>query len=212
MGEARRLLAGCPSCHDLDHTMRVRRNALILARAEGADATVVEVAALLHDIGRPQELEDEGRTDHAVLGAKMVFPVLEALGVRDADFVKHVSSCVLTHRFRRRNPGRVPETIEAQCVFDADKLDSIGAIGIARSMHFAGRIGARVHNTAQEALGSGSYSTEDSAYREYLVKLRFLKDSMLTATGRAMAMERHRFMEEFFEELNREAYGTQDLG
>ena len=97
--------------------------------------------------------------------------------------------------------------MEAQVVFDADKLDSIGAVGIGRSFHFAGRIGARLHNTMEEALGSASYSREDSAYREYLVKLRYIHERMLTAEGRRMALARHQSMVGFFERLCCEVRG-----
>ena len=189
--------------------MRVRRNAMRLAKSEGADLLVVEAAALLHDIGRPAELADCGRTCHAELGAQMVREKLPEFGIDDAEFIEHVASCVLTHRYRRRNPERFPKTIEAKVIFDADKLDGIGAIGLARSFHFAGRIGAKIHNREAEALSEGSYSREDSAYREYLVKLRHVKDNLLTESGRTIASDRHRFMEEFFDELNCEAYGHQ---
>lgn len=204
--EAMALLASSPACHDWDHTLRVRRNAMMIAEAEGADKLVVEAAAILHDVGRPAELMDEGKTDHAELGASMVPHILKRTGVDDTGFIEHVAACVLTHRFRKRHPERIPATLEAKTVFDADKLDSMGAIGIARSFHFAGRVGARVHNTETEALNSDSYSHEDTAYREYLVKLRFLKDAMLTNTGRIIALNRHDFMKTFFHELNTEAF------
>ena len=201
---ARGYLADSPACHDWDHTQRVRSNALQLARGEGADLLVVEVAALLHDIGRPQELADQGKTDHAQVGAEMALRLLPQLCVDDNAFIAHVADCIRTHRFRTRQPELFPATQEAKVVFDADKLDGIGAIGIARSFHFAGRIGARVHNTAEEALAENSYSKEDSAYREYLVKLRYVKDKMLTETGRRLAIQRHDFMVEFFRQLNEE--------
>lgn len=201
---SRKLLADSPACHDWDHTLRVRDNAMRIAEVEHADLLVVEVAALLHDIGRPAELADNGKTDHAVLGAEMSGHLLEELGVPDADFIEHVAACVRTHRYRARSPENRPATLEAMVIFDADKLDGIGAIGIARSFHFAGRIGARVHNSAEEALSDSSYSRQDSAYREYLVKLRYLKDGMLTAAGRAYALQRHEFMVAFFDQLNAE--------
>ena len=176
---ARELLATSPACHDWDHTMRVRANAMKIAKMLQArepmavmNVKVVEVAALLHDIGRPQELADEGRTDHAVYGAELAAQWLPKLGVTDAAFIEAVTACVRSHRFRKRDGGQEPLTTEAKIVYDADKLDSIGAIGIGRSFHFAGRTGARVHNRADEALRSDSYSRDDSAYREYLVKLR----------------------------------------
>lgn len=206
---ARGLLEGSPACHDWEHTLRVRRIAKRLAKAEGADLMVVEAAALLHDIGRPAELADCGKTCHAELGAKMVREALPQLGVSDKEFIERVASCVLTHRYRKRNPERFPQSIEAKVIFDADKLDGIGAIGIARSFHFAGRIGAKIHNREEEALSDDSYSKEDSAFREYLVKLRHVRSKLLTDSGRAMAEGRHSFMEEFFKELNLEAYGYQ---
>ena len=202
--EVARILLASPACHDWEHTCRVRKNALEIAEEEGADLLVVELAALLHDIGRPAELADCGKTDHAVLGANMVPGILRSFGAQDAQFVSRVAECVRTHRYRKRSPEGMPVSLEAKCVFDADKLDSIGAIGIGRAFHFAGRIGAKVHNSAEQALASPSYSREDSAYREYLVKLRHIIGNMLTGTGRRMAQSRHDFMLAFFDELNRE--------
>ena len=196
-----------PACHDWDHTLRVLNNARHLCRVEGADLRVVEYAAVLHDVGRPAELADQGRTCHAHYGATLVHEILPALGIADPGFTDHVAACVRTHRYRNRTADQ-PATPEARIVFDADKLDSLGAIGIGRSFHFAGRIGARVHNRADQAQGSASYSREDSAYREFLVKLRHLHERMLTAEGRRLAASRHAFMVAFFEQLNREVSGA----
>lgn len=207
---ARRIIENNPACHDWDHTQRVLNSARHICTVEKADCMVVDYAAVLHDIGRPQELQDQGITCHAEYGAGLVPRLLADAGIRDHAFTAHVASCVRTHRYRRRD-ACAPETLEAQIVFDADKLDCIGAIGIGRSFHFAGRIGARVHNTSEEARGSASYSTEDSAYREYLVKLRYVHDRMLTEEGRRMAEERHRFMVMFFERINREVRGEDFL-
>jgi uncharacterized protein len=205
--KARDLLADSPACHDWDHSQRVWRTAKQLAILERAELLVVEVAALLHDIGRVAELRDQGQTCHAQLGAAMTPSVLAELGVDCSDFVAAVTDCVRSHRYRQRDGATPPQSLEAKIVYDADKLDSLGAIGIGRAFHFAGRIGARVHNLAQEALNSDSYSVEDSAYREYLVKLRHLHEAMLTASGRAFAQRRHRFMVEFFAQINREVRG-----
>ena len=196
-------LLSSPACHDWEHTCRVRANAMRIAQEEGADLLVVELAALLHDIGRPAELADCGKTDHALLGAAMAGAILRKHGCDEALTAK-VIECVRTHRYRKRGPEGMPASLEAKCVFDADKLDSIGAIGIGRAFHFAGRTGAKVHNTEQQALASDSYSREDTAYREFLVKLRHIKDNMLTSAGRRMAHQRHDFMCAFFDELNSE--------
>ncbi len=193
--------ASAASCHDLDHTMRVTANALMLCRdLPEADACIVHMAALLHDVARGEEDRRRGEVDHAVLGAAMVPEILRAFDL-PGDTVAKVAAAVRTHRYR--NSDR-PESLEAKIVFDADKLDSLGAVGIGRAFLFAGHANARLHNDEKTALAASSYSREDTAYREYLVKLRKLPDTMLTCPGRAMARERAAFMDVFFERLNQE--------
>ena len=195
-------LANAPGCHDYAHTLRVLHNAELLLQTEpDADSFVVRTAALFHDFARPEELASDGKQDHAQLGADLVRIELEQLDC-EPDFVNHVTSCIRTHRYRGK---LIPETLEAKIVYDADKLDSTGAFGIARAFHFAGRIGACLHNTAEEAVNSDAYGKNDSAYREYLVKLRHLPGKMLTDSGRELAKERAVFMDEFFSRLNNEA-------
>jgi uncharacterized protein len=84
-------------------------------------------------------------------------------------------------------------------------------VGVGRAFHFAGRIGAKLHNTEKEALGSKSYSSEDSAYREYLAKLRHIHGKMLTRTGRKIARQRSDFMHKFFKQLNAEVFEDKSL-
>jgi uncharacterized protein len=201
--ETSRLLSGHPECHGFDHTARVWHNARDILAAEQADAAVAEYAAWLHDIGRVAEFADNGKSCHATVGAGMVPEILASVGVADGEFVAHVAECVRTHRFRARE-GQVPQSIEAKIVYDADKLDSIGAIGVGRAFHFAGRVGARVHNSSEEALAADSYSLQDSAYREYLVKLKRIHENLLTAGGRRLGRRRHEFMVGFFQELGAE--------
>lgn len=192
-----------PGCHDYSHTRRVIRNTVLIAeREKPADLRAALFGALLHDIARPEELASGGKLCHAELGAGKAERILRAAGFTDEAFIRHVSEIVRTHRYRG---GAAPATPEARIVFDADKLDSLGAFGVARAFHFAGRIGAKIHNTEEAALSSEAYSREDSAYREYLVKLRHLPERMLTETGRELARERAAFMKQFFDELNAEA-------
>lgn len=199
--EVCRKLEPASGCHDFDHTRRVLANALLLAdELPEADRRVVRMAALLHDIARPEEMASEGRTCHAVLGAELVVPLLREAGFDEA-FTARVSAAVLTHRYRA---GRVPASLEAEIVYDADKLDSLGAVGIGRAFLFAGRVHARLHNTEAEAVNSPAYSREDTAYREYLVKLRHLPGGMLTVPGKRIARSRARFMRAFFRRLNEE--------
>ena len=196
-------LADAPGCHDFDHTARVLRNAEAIASAmPEADPEIVRCAALLHDIARPEELAAGGGICHAALGAEMTPEILAGLGF-DAAFAARVADAVRTHRYR--DNANLPETPEAAVLYDADKLDSLGAVGIGRAFHFAGRVGARLHNRAETALAGREYGREDTAYREYLVKLSCLKEAMLTAAGREMAERRSAFMDAFFDELNREA-------
>ena len=193
-------LLSSESSHDFDHTLRVCRNAeKLLEQLPEADKDVVRLAALLHDIARPEE-KGNNRVCHAKLGAKMTEKILKELKIEES-FAQRIVSAVRTHRYRDNN---APETLEAQIVYDADKLDSLGAVGIGRAFLFAGKFGARLHNTEKEALTHRVYSKEDTAYREYLVKLRKLPDAMLTAPGKRMALERIGFMQEFFARLNEE--------
>ncbi len=197
----REKLERASGCHDFDHTLRVLRNAEHLAaECPEADLEVVRLAALLHDFARPEEMASKGAVCHAELGAELVRPLLTEAGF-PAETVDQVSQAVLTHRYRAQ---RIPVSIEAKIVYDADKLDSLGAVGVGRAFLFAGRIHARLHNTAGEALGSAAYSREDTAYREYLVKLSRLREFMLTEPGRRIAAERSAVMDAFFLELNRE--------
>ena len=201
------VLRSAPGCHDFDHTLRVLQNARMISKLEGlsvSDAFIVELGALLHDIARPEEMESNGKLCHAKAGVEKSAKLLREAGCSDETLVHAVSLCVGRHRFRGSDkPISLPEMI----VYDADKLDSIGAIGIGRAFHFAGRIGARLHNSEEEAVNSPAYGREDSAYREYLVKLRHVPERMLTKSGRELAVRRAAFMKGFFAEVEAEIKG-----
>ncbi len=188
-------------CHDFDHTLRVISNAADLtALLPEADAGMVKLGALLHDYARPEEDDSCGSIDHAVHGAELVFRLLVSLNCSQ-EFAGAVSKIVQRHRFRGEEK---PETLEEKIVYDADKLDSLGAVGIGRAFLFAGKTGARLHNKTSVALAGAPYSVEDTAYREYLVKLRFLPEKMQTSPGRKIAAERLKIMDEFFRDLDAE--------
>lgn len=196
------------SCHDFDHTLRVMHNAEILLKSTpDANAEVVKLAALLHDIARPEEEASRGKRCHAQLGAELVRDLLRNYGFPES-MIPAVSEAVRTHRFRSKAQ---PASPEADIVFDADKLDSLGAVGIGRAFLFAGHENARLHNTESEALNSEAYSKEDTAFREYLVKLRYLPRKMRSASGRKLAVKRAAFMEKFFEQLNAEIYDGENV-
>jgi len=190
--------------HDWDHTERVRRLALRIGRKEGADLGVVELAALLHDIGREEEDRSHGRICHGRSGAALAKAILESHGCEPAT-VRAVVHAIRTHRFRK---GGAPRTLEARVLFDADKLDSIGAVGVGRAFLFAGEIGARLHDKEIDVRKTKPYTRDDTAYREYLVKLGRVRDRMTTREGRRIAVERHRYMAAFFDRLNKETDGV----
>jgi uncharacterized protein len=190
--------------HDWDHTERVRRLARRIARRERADLGVVELAALLHDIGREEEDRSRGRICHGRSGAALAKGILTRHGCKPAT-VRAVVHAIRTHRFRK---GGAPRTLEARVLFDADKLDSIGAVGVGRAFLFAGEIGARLHDKEIDVRKTKPYTRDDTAYREYLVKLRRVRDRMTTREGRRIAVERHRYMAAFFDRLNKETDGV----
>jgi uncharacterized protein len=187
-------------CHGPDHTARVHRMSLWIGREMGADLEVLSAAALLHDVGRRDETRSRGRVCHAGKGAELALTILGDLGLPAAKIEK-VVHCIAAHRFRG---VETPASIEARILFDADKLDSIGAIGIGRAFLFAGQIGARLHNENSVVEGTEAYSLDDTAYREFKVKMGRIKDGLLTPIGRRLAEERHRFMEIFFARLEDE--------
>jgi uncharacterized protein len=189
--------------HDWEHTLRVHRLCRRIGPQEGADMLVLEAAAYLHDIGRSAQDAVNGSLCHARRGAAMAQTLLAALPLTEA-CRQNIVHCVRAHRFR---DDHAPATIEARVLFDADKLDAIGAVGVARAYLFAGELGACLHNPNLAPEQARSYSRDDTGYREFVVKLSKIKDHILTAEGRRIAQERHRFMTEFFERFLEEYAG-----
>lgn len=192
--KAEALFQSARGSHDWEHTQRVRRLSDRICRAEGGDMAVVAMAACLHDIGRCKEHRAGGGVCHATVGAEMAAPLVAELPF-SASRRENILHCIRTHRYRGTN---VPETLEARVLFDADKLDAIGAIGVARAYLFAGEVGAKLHNPDLDPAAAAAYSKEDTGYREYCVKLVKIRHRMLTEEGRRLAAARHAFMVDFF--------------
>jgi uncharacterized protein len=190
--------------HGPDHSDRVFTTSLSFGKELGANLLVLGTAALLHDIGRKDERTSKGAICHARRGAELTRKHLQELNYA-SDAIDAICHCIRSHRFRK---GESPATLEARILFDADKLDSIGAIGIGRAFLFAGQIGACLHNPELDHNQTSSYSAQDSAYREFQVKMSRVKDQMLTLPGKRLAKKRHTFMEIFFDQLNHEIYGV----
>jgi len=199
----KKMFSSARGSHDWDHTERVLKLALHIGEKEGADKEILSIAAILHDIGRTEE-ENHGKICHAEQGALMAETLLREYDM-DEENIKKIIHCIETHRFRG---CKVPQSLEAKILYDADKLDSIGAIGLGRTFLFAGEIGAKVHNSKDTDIrNTAEYSKEDTAYREFIIKLRYIKDKIITKEGKKLAEERHKFMVDFFERLNREVDG-----
>lgn len=201
--ETKSFFSGARGSHDWTHTERVYNLSMHIGKKEEADMEVLGLAAILHDIGREEQDRSNGKVCHAEKGAEQARKLLEKHNL-EREKIEKIVHCIECHRFRN---NKVPQSKEAKILFDADKLDSIGAVGIGRAFLFAGEIGAKLHNNDVEIEKTEAYSEDDTAYREFMVKLRKVKDSMLTKEGKRIAEERHDFMVAFFERLNKEVYG-----
>ena len=190
--------------HGWEHVERVYNLAKNIGKTEGCDMEILEIAAILHDIGRPEESRQKGNVCHAEIGSLLAEGILKQYGYGD-EFISKVQHCILAHRKKK---GREPQTKEAKVLFDADKLDSLGAIGVGRLFFFACEHGAKVHNSPEINIeNTQSYTKEDTAYREWHMSLRHLKDKFHTEEGERIAKERLKFMDEFFERINEEVRG-----
>jgi uncharacterized protein len=198
--QARQHYQGADAVHDFDHVLRVLALAERLAEAEGADLEIVRAAALLHDVARGRG--DGLSGDHAQAGAEIARRLL-----RDcpAEKVEAVAQAIATHRFRA---GPDPQTLEARVLHDADKLDAIGAIGIARAFAYGGQHGQRLWaEVPPDYQESETTRHEHTPVHEYVYKLARIEDHLLTESASHVAEERHAFMVAFFERLEREVRG-----
>jgi len=200
---AQDLLKDSRQSHNWEHTIRVVELCRRIGFKKGADMDVLLTAAYLHDIGRDAQDSSKGVLCHAKEGARIALPLVKQLPLSEGQRENIIHS-IRTHRFRG---GHIPETIEAKLLYDADKLDAIGAVGIARAFLFAGELGARLHNPDIRIEDTMAYSKDDTGYREYRLKLCKIKERLLTDEGKEMAIGRHLFMEDFFVQFLKEYKG-----
>jgi uncharacterized protein len=191
---ARKFFKGARGSHDWEHTLRVCRLCERIGPVEGADMDVLLAAAYLHDIGRSFQDRSHGAVCHAEKGARLAACIVRGLPLA-AGQKDNILHCIRSHRYRG---SHTPGTAEARVLFDADKLDAIGAIGVARAFLFAGEVGARLHSGDINIEKADPYSIDDTGYREFKVKLCKIKDRILTREGQKLAADRHRIMVEFF--------------
>ncbi|HEY8891267.1 MAG TPA: HD domain-containing protein [Clostridium sp.] len=204
------------SAHNLDHVFRVYNLCLLLSEhEEDVDLEVLIPAALLHDIARVEESKDEtGEIDHAVLGSEIAEGILRKLKYKE-EKIERIKHCIVSHRFRT---GNEPNTIEAKILFDSDKLDVIGASGIARTFMLAGQFGQRltVNQSLNEYLNINTVEngrvkdiSKHTPFIEYEVKFKKIPNKLYTKKAKEIGKERLKFMEIYFNRLKSEIEGIE---
>lgn len=201
--EAYMLTCAGDSAHDAEHIYRVLQNAKAIAKAEcNVDEDILITACLLHDIGRPEQFADPSLC-HAQVGAEKAKMFLTDLGM-DTDFIEAVCHCIRTHRFSNRV---TPQTIEAKILFDADKLDVTGPLGIARTLQYQGKHDYPLYTRLHDGSIANTEDGEKSFFQEYHRKLKKLYDGFLTTEGARLADTYRTAGEAFIDALYRQVSG-----
>lgn len=185
--------------HDWFHIERVYKNALLIAQGENCDLTVVKLGALLHDVA-DSKFHDGDET----VGPKMARAFLESENTPE-ETIQHVINIIENISFKGGNFDRKFHSKELDIVQDADRLDAIGAIGIARAFNYGGFKNRTLHNPnipVNLNMSKEEYKkTEAPTINHFYEKLLLLKDRMNTETGKKIALERHHYMESFLSQF-----------
>ena len=198
------------AAHDLDHLVRTMALADTISEREGGDLPAIWAAVALHDIGQARELRHGG--DHALIGAAMAAELLSHTQFPQTA-IPVVQQAIRDHRM---TGGGMPHTVEGRILYDADKIDCLGAIGIGRLYIITGHYNQKVYapvpaeilEPVDPALVRQLRRRPDySPSIEFQLLFSNLPDRMTTATGRELARERFAFMEEFFTRLKKEVEG-----
>lgn len=197
------------SAHDKEHIYRVLNNALAIAKTEsGVDYDVLIAACLLHDVGRPEQFADPSKC-HALVGSEKAYAFLINNGFSE-EFAEKVRLCIRTHRYRRADP---PQSIEAKILFDADKLEVTGAIGIARTLVYKGIVSEPLYTVrADGSISNGVNDAEPSFFQEYKYKLEGIYGGFLTADGAKRAKERQQAAVDFYNRMYEEVNTSYESG
>jgi uncharacterized protein len=201
----RELLAADSSGHDWWHVYRVWQSAVYIGEREGADLSIVQLAALVHDIA---DWKFHGGDDS--LGPRLAAEWLTGLRV-ERGTIDHVSEIVATLSFKGSLVATPMRTLEGRVVQDADRLDAIGAIGIARAFAYGGHAGRAMYDPdipPEEHASFEAYKKNSGpTINHFREKLLLIKDRMHTPTARRLAEARHRFMVEFLDRFHAEWRG-----
>lgn len=198
--KVKKIYEGRDSAHDLQHILRVYKNAELIGKREGADMEVLLAAVLLHDIvvyPKGSAKSSKSADDSADMAEK----ILKGYGV-SKEKIDRISYCIRTHSYSRR---LVPATLEGKILQDADRLDALGAIGIARTFSVGGSEDRMFYNPEDPFWKTGREPDDwQWTLDHFQAKLLRLKDSMHTKAAQEMAEERTRFIEQFIEQLKKE--------
>ncbi|MED1624245.1 HD domain-containing protein [Bacillus pseudomycoides] len=196
----RNILETDASGHDWYHIERVHKLAISLSEKEGGDRFVIEMAALLHDVA------DEKLNESEEAGMKKVSDWLEGLNVTEEEN-EHILHIITNMSYKGGHGGKV-STLEGKIVQDADRLDALGAIGIARTFAYGGAKGRLLYDPnipPREEMTKEEYrKNDDPSLNHFYEKLLKLKDLMHTDAAKREAEIRHRYMEEFIEQFMKE--------
>ena len=203
------LLCMRDSAHDRDHIYRVLYVALDIASYEqDVSRDILIASCLLHDIGRQEQYQDAS-VDHALAGGEKAYDFLRFNGWSEAR-AEHVRACIETHRYRT---DRVPQTLEARILFDADKIDATGTLGIARTLLFKGTEGDPLYSLLPDGtVSDGTDDSNPSFLQEYRFKLEKLYDRFYTARAAEIAASRRKSAVDFYDSMVREVRSSYESG
>jgi uncharacterized protein len=189
------------SAHDKEHVYRVLYVALDMAKYEECvDNDILITASLLHDIGRKEQFLDP-RVCHALAGSQKAYDFLVSIGFAE-EKAQHIKDCISTHRYRANDP---PESIEAKILFDADKIDATGTLGIARTIFYVGQISEPLYTVDSDGnILDGCNDKEPSFFHEYKFKLENIYDKFYTKRANQIARERQKSAVAFYNSMLRE--------
>ncbi|WP_243661583.1 HD domain-containing protein [Miniphocaeibacter halophilus] len=186
------------SAHDIEHVYRVLNYSKIIAsKYQNADKRIVIASALLHDIGRKVQFKNPEKC-HAKEGGEIAYAFLKKIGWNERD-CQHVKECIVSHRYRTKNK---PVTIEAKIIFDADKLDVTGVIGIARTFLYQGYVNIPIYTVNENnMIHTGKKEDPSSFFREYNNKLKKVYNLFYTEEAREIAEINKKHSECFYNNL-----------
>lgn len=192
-------LKGAESGHDWWHILRVWNNTKLILQTEQADRLVCELTALLHDIA-----DSKFHNGDESIGPRIAGEFLSSIGL-DQERITHVQNIILNMSFKASLGDVTFHSLELEIVQDADRLDAIGAIGIARAFHYGGFKNREIYNPnilVEQNISKEAYkNTTAPTINHFYEKLLLLKDKMNTPTAQQIAAQRHQFMEGYLQQF-----------